>query len=228
MQPIPKMRKSYLILILIFSISCTNKISKQQIDKFEEILGKQNSNELTLLVTEFEENILKKKYPSNSLKKSYDLLFLDIKTNGINIADFQTKKGQDIFTEGKLKTEIYRYPDSVWVENDLIKMEYRDKLPNGTFYSGISTMSGGARWKFQTLDSLISYQMNMPTHNSKGKYWKAMQEIKKGNDFLEGYYEHIEQFGPIPVGQIPDIIRLYKIDPTNYLIKRILIREMMY
>lgn len=222
------MKKPILIFILIFAFSCSNKISQRQIEKFEEILGKNNSNELTLLVNEFEENILKKKYPSNSLKKSYDLLFMDIKNNRQNIFDFQTKKGQGIFTKGNLKTEIYSYPDSVWIDGDFIIMEYRNKLPNGTFKSEFSRMSGESRWQFQTLDSLISYQMTVPIHNSKGKYWEAILEMKKGNEFLEKYYEYVEQFGPLPFGAIPDIITTYKIDPTNYLVKRILIREMMY
>ncbi len=221
-----------LILCLISSIlltsTCSKKSSEEQIKTFESILGNKSSSELTLLVNEFENNLLTKKYPAATLKQSYELLFNDIKTNQTHIYNFQTEKGQLIWKNSDLKNHIYKYPDSVWIEGNLIKNDYRTLKADGTIESGISTTAGKSRWKFKTIDSLIDYQMTIPIFNNNGRFWKALKKLEKDNEFIKKYNEQIEIYGHIPYSTIPDVLEHYKVDPTDYIIKRIIIKELMY
>ncbi len=213
---------------ILLTRTCSRKSSEDQIRTFETILGKNSSAELTLLVNEFEHNILTKKYPAETLKQSYELLFKDIRLNRTHLYDSQTENGQLIWEKSDLKNQIYKYPDSVWIEGNIIKTDYRTPTSDGTFESSISRTSGKSRWKFKTIDSLIDYQMTIPIFNTNGRFWKALRELEKDNEFIKKYNEQIEAFGHIPYSSIPDVVNHYKIDPTDYLIKRILIKEIMY
>ncbi|KKK84242.1 hypothetical protein LCGC14_2785330 [marine sediment metagenome] len=217
------------LLTIFFSIhTCSEKSSNRQIEKFERILGEKSSGELTLLVNEFEENILKIKYPAKTIRQSYELLFKDIRKYSPHIFELQTDYGQTIWENSTLKNEIYRYPDSVWVEGDLIKTDYRTPKSDGTFESGIYTTIGLNLSKYKTVDSLISYHMNKPIMNVNGKFWQALRELEKDNKFVEKYNGQIKLIGHIPYYKIPDVVDFYEIDPTDFLIKRILIKSMIY
>jgi hypothetical protein len=82
--------------------------------------------------------------------------------------------------------------------------------------------------EFKTINSLISYQMTIPIMNVNGKFWKALRALEKDNEFIKKYNEQIELYGHIPYFKIPDVIYYYKVDPSDYFIKRILIKSIMY
>ena len=221
------------IIICLFAIflwvnTCSKKSSKTEIEKFERILGEKSSSELTILVNEFEKNILTKKYPAKTKRQSYELFFKDISEYSPHIFEFQTDYGQKVWINSTLKNEIYKYPDSVWIEGDLIKTDYRNMGPDGTFESEISTTFGKSRWEFQTIDSIITYQMTRPILNMEGKFWKALKELEKDNEFIRKYNQQIERFGHIPYHKVPDVVDYYKVDPNDFIIKRILIKSLMY
>ncbi len=57
-----------LFFILILIVSCSNK---KRITEFENILGKENSETLTYLVSDFENDFLKRNYPNLDIEKAY-------------------------------------------------------------------------------------------------------------------------------------------------------------
>ena len=69
-----------LFIILLLTFGCS---SDKDTAEFEKVLGKENSQTLTLLVNGFENDFLKKQYPNSELNESYKK-FLIVSSNCIN------------------------------------------------------------------------------------------------------------------------------------------------
>ncbi len=103
-----RLKSLYYLIIIISFLSCQNQTNKH-IDKFENILGKTNTDALNLLVSDFEDN-LEKVYPDLSLQKAYEQYLKDLinpKETNWKKFKFQTKKTHSEFIKSGLKDEIY-------------------------------------------------------------------------------------------------------------------------
>ena len=101
------MRKYHIILILIFSLSCSPKQADNRITKFEKVLGERQTKSLNLLVSDFENN-LDKNYPDLLIEKSYRKYLADM------ISDSTTNFGKFIFQSDKTNSEFHR--SGLWNE----------------------------------------------------------------------------------------------------------------
>ena len=63
--------------------------------------------------------------------------------------------------------------------------------------------------------------------NVNGKFRKALRALEKDNEFIKKYNEQIELYGHIQYFKIPDVVDYYKVDPSDYFIKSVLIKSMM-
>ena len=60
-----------IFLLLLFITSCTKQPTDNRILEFERILGKENSETLNYLVSDFENDYLKKQYPTLKTEDAY-------------------------------------------------------------------------------------------------------------------------------------------------------------
>ena len=116
------------IIIFLISIALWN-CSPQKDEKlimFEYILGKENTQTLDYLVSDFENDFLKNTYPKVSVSEAYKLFLIDNKNE--NTSHFKKISSKDIklFEESLLRFEIYMIPDSVWIERDTSKVTIKD------------------------------------------------------------------------------------------------------
>lgn len=81
--------------------------------------------------------------------------------------------------------------------------------------------------EYKTINYFISYQMTIPIMNVNGKFRKALRALEKDNEFIKKYNEQIELYGHIQYFKIPDVVDYYKVDPSDYFIKSVLIKSMM-
>jgi primosomal protein N'' len=75
------MRIILILLIAILSFSCSQK--DPRIDKFENVLGERQSNALSALVSDFENNLVKL-YPDLSIEQSYRQYLADMLSDSIS------------------------------------------------------------------------------------------------------------------------------------------------
>ncbi|WP_034062587.1 hypothetical protein [Lacinutrix jangbogonensis] len=115
---------SIIIIIILFSnenaklfliSSCSvNKNIKQ----FESTLGKENSETLTYLVKDFEDDFLQREYPDLKTKKAYKKFLEDIKNDNIKYWGKKSNTTIDRFNKSKLRLEMYCTSDSIWNATD--------------------------------------------------------------------------------------------------------------
>ena len=121
-----KYLKSLTVVILFISFwGCSHD---KFVTKFENTLGRENSQTLTELISDFESDFLKRQYPNLNTKSAYGKFLTDLrdeKTDWKKISEESRAK----FDNSSLKNEIYRYPDSVWIERDTAKMRIKSPMP---------------------------------------------------------------------------------------------------
>ncbi|PKV50279.1 hypothetical protein ATE84_2334 [Aquimarina sp. MAR_2010_214] len=223
---------------------CNNKTSDQtnnNIDpkqtKFEKILGKENSETLDYLVSNFENDFLKNLYPNLELEQAYKRFLTELKDNKTDHWREISKKSKIRFQKSKLKLEIYSYPDSVWIEKDtakltlksspMIKRRYKYLTEDGTFEYRNSESSFNYK-KGANIDSIIELQKTWRDINYVGKFWKALKETGNDNDFIIKYLDMINVAGPIQPELMTREMLDFDIDYSDYLIKRIIVTEFAY
>ncbi|MEL0653326.1 hypothetical protein V6246_18035 [Algibacter sp. TI.3.09] len=194
-----------LFIILLLTFGCS---SDKDTAEFEKVLGKENSQTLTLLVNDFENDFLKKQYPDSELNESYIKFLIDYKNGSLENWQPLPKKITDIFNASELKNEMYYHPDSVWilpnssydkVEEDslifldvnrpYIKLRKKDLIfsrPDKIVYEYdrhyINIDSTTNR------DSLINKVMNLKYVNFyNGRYIQAVDNIRKFGGFFERF-----------------------------------------
>lgn len=194
-----------IFIILLLTSGCSNKT---EITEFENILGQENSETLTSLVTYFEKDFLKRQYPNSHLNKSYKQYLTDYKDGSLENWQQLPKKIIAIFDASELKKEIYFHPDSVWVlpnstydkveEDSLLflnvnhpylklrKKDLTHSTPEKTVYEYerhyimIDSTTN--------LDSLINETMKIKYVNFyDGKYILAIHNMRKSGGFFERF-----------------------------------------
>ncbi|WP_405207194.1 hypothetical protein [Aquimarina sp. LLG6339-5] len=101
------MQKTYLILFLILTFSCSQTDS--QIAEFEKVMGDKQTKAINLLVSDFEKN-LNKTYPDLSIEKGYEQYLNDLisdSTRDWEKFKFQSDKTNLEFHQSGLWDNIY-------------------------------------------------------------------------------------------------------------------------
>jgi len=229
------MKTTSLIYFLPFILisSCSNSQSKNQVSVFENILGKENYNTLSLLTSDFEKDILKKTYPALSTEKAYEKFLIDVKERKVVFWNKISSKNRKTFQKSDLRLEIYEFPDSVWIGKNGIESRYVFNNDDGTIYRnddgtihyGFSSKSADIN---KNPDSLIVNEYNTPRLKYSGKYIEAIRTIKDGNNFLEAFYDVKDKAGYIHSEVMAEILLKNEPDFSNDIIKKLIVMEFGY
>ncbi|AUC80785.1 hypothetical protein [Lacinutrix sp. Bg11-31] len=221
-----------IMMILLLLTSCSDKKTEKKLTEFDKILGKENSETLHLLVSEFENDFLKRQYPNLDIKSGYEKFVTEISENKIEFVEF-SEKSRNLFYESKLRLEIYCVNDSTWIEknpwNDktfLVKGRTKCLNPDGTFENGSMEMPFNENEI--TKDSIKEKYKYFVESNYNGKYLKALNSISSKSEFLKSFYKIRTDFGVIESQLIAEQMLRYKVDFDNYYIKRLVIIELRY
>jgi len=219
------------IIISLLFIGCSG--NKNQETEFDKILGKENTETLNLLVTEFENDFLKRQYPNLDTKNAYEKFVTAIsKGKTEHLLEF-SEKSRELFNESTLRLEIYCIMDSTWIEknpwNDktlLVKGRNKCLNPDGTFENGSMEMPFNENEISR--DSIQKRYMNFVETNHNGKYLKALNSISDKSDFWSSFVKDRNDFGIIISEFIAKRMLAYKVDFDDYYIKRLIVTELSY
>lgn len=228
-----------LIIILLLTFSCSNE---KKIAEFEKVLGKENSETITLLVDEFENDFLKKQYPDSELNKSYRKFLTDYKNGSLENWPSLPNKITELFEASELKKEMYFHPDSVWIlpnstydkveEDSLIFLDVdrpyiKLRKKNLMFSNPEKTVYEYERHYVKIdsttdRDSLINKVMNLRYVNYyNGKYRQATDYIRKFGGFYERFSDRKNIFKK---EQICELI-LTEADLNDELVRKLIVLE---
>ncbi len=233
------MRFINLIIILLLTFSCSNE---KEIAEFENILGYENSETLTLLVNDFENDFLKKQYPKTELNECYKKFLTDYKNGTTENWLPKPKKIANRFEPSELKKEMYFHPDSVWilpnssfdkVEEDsllfldidrpYIKLRKKDLMFSSPEKIVYEYERDYVRIDSTTdKDSLINQVMKSRHVNYySGKYRQATDYIRKFGGFFERFSDRKNVFNK---KQICELI-LEEADLNDELVRKLIVLE---
>jgi len=225
-----------LIIILLLTFSCSNE---KEIEEFEKVLGKENSETLTYLVNDFESDFLKRQYPNLDTKKAYKQFLTELSKGQTEYWKKISESSREYLEKSNLRLEIYSVPDSIWIEHDpekltlsfsdvpMLKIKRKYLMPDGTF--GFSTSESSFRYKEPIdEDSIIESRKNWVDINYVGSYSRALNSISNKSRFLIGYLDIREAAGTIDPMLIANRMLESKVDIDDYFIKRLIITEIVY
>jgi len=218
-----------IFIILLLFIGCSE--NKNPTTEFDKILGKENSETLNLLVSEFENDFLKKQYLNLGIENAYEKFLTEISEEKIDYTKAISEKSKNIFDKSQLRLEIFCVADSTWIEtnpwNDktlLVKARTRCQKPDGTFEKGSMEMPFDE--KEISRDSIQKRYMNFVETNHNGKYLKALNAIKYKSDFLNSFATDRNDFGIIPFHFTAERILADKVDLNDSDIRKIIVAEL--
>lgn len=198
-------------------------------------MGTENSQTLTNLVHEFENDFLKKQYPELNTEKAYRQYLTELENNSTGNWAKPSEKSREVFNKSKLRYEIYRIPDSVWIEKNpdtshfkydksTVKTKWKYLNENGEFKYGISESSIGF-YEPKNEDSLIDLRKKNIDINYVGKYRRALYSISKNNKFITEYLDMTDAAGILDPRMVADKMLSNNVDLNDYFIKRLIVTE---
>jgi hypothetical protein len=201
-----------------------------ELSKFQNILGKVNYDELSLIKLDFENSILKDTYPTLTTEKAYKQFLIDIKNNDASYWNKILPEIKERFNQSNLRLEIYEFPDSVWIEGKDIYSRYIFKNDDGTVAKNEEgTIDYGVSFhstkNIKNIDSLVKAEYKHSRFKYSGQFFKALKEIKNNSTFLKEYYDLKNSFGNIHPMTMAGIFLQNKVDFSNELIKRLIVVE---
>jgi hypothetical protein len=222
------------ILLLIASLvllGCNNKVDQATIDKFESILGENNSKALSDLVLTFE-NEIQSKYETESVEEAYKLYLNDvINSHEMTSSKWLTHLHQrdSIFNRYQcdLSAEIWMKPDSIWIDSNWTNIAYYVTRADNFEYDTIISQHP-IYTSVDNIDSLILGSKKLIEFNHFGKYIKAFKEIENANKFTKWYVQIKVAAGIMSPHITADVMLEDKADFNDYIIKRIIVIETYY
>ncbi len=221
------MRPTFFLIVisLLLMVSCSSLNSTKRIKIFEQALGNDNSKALSNFVDAFENEILKKKYPSLELDKAYAKLLSEepYSMGSMKLYDLLTDNSLEHFFRSQLWNEIYAPIDSIWIENSELRSRYVYIGEDGKKLVGET----GHRFKKNTnIDSLLRAESGICRFNNQGKYWQALNSVKNGIPFLEEFCSVKNNVGEITTSLFSDMVNRHNLDFNDYLARRIIVVEL--
>ncbi|TDS16527.1 hypothetical protein DFQ03_1008 [Maribacter caenipelagi] len=212
---------AFILLLIVFS--CSNR---EEVLEFEKILGIENSQALTLMVSNFENEFLKTEYPNLTSEQAYERLLTDMRDNKFQSWNKLPKFDETDLKQSQLKFEINAYVDSVWIEtneNPRIVWQYNFLGNNGTFYKK-DYWSSYNKNPSVNKDSIIEdrytwFVINYP----EGRYWKALSKTCQKDKFIMDYLNFSNSFGRIPFEIMASRMLSANLDYSDFFIKRIIV-----
>ncbi|MCL6294027.1 hypothetical protein [Jejuia spongiicola] len=186
-----------------------------------------------MLVSEFENDFLKRQYPNLDTKSAYEKFVTEISEGKTEHLIEFSEKSRNLFNESTLRLEIYCVVDSTWIEknpwNDkalLVKGRTKCLNSDGTFENGLMEMPFNENEISR--DSIQKRYMNFVESNFNGKYLKALNSISDKSDFWSSFVKDRNDFGIIISEFIAKRMLAHKVDFDDYYIKRLIVTELSY
>ena len=234
-----------LFIFLLLIISCADKKSENQASEFDKVLGIENIATLDFLISDFENDFLKRQYPNLDTENAYRQFLTELRDEKTENWKSISEKARNKFKASDLRLEMYEFPDSVWIlknstfdkiESDsllfldspfpYIKSRYKYTNPDGTTEYSYSRRSG-EKISEVDYDSIINREMNSPSFNYIGKYLQALYKIKERDTFFKKFYKQKEH-GFIRPKILAKVMLEEYVDLNDYIVKRIIVLEIAY
>ncbi len=209
-----------LIFISLFACNQTTKKSDSQIEKFEKILGGQETIYLNEIIADFD-NYLSSKYPDQKPKfKTYltDISELKIKKHWeIDSAKLEKYRASNLF--GKYDT---LYPDSVWYDG----LSFSIKYPDDEFIEEMIPIK--RKGENLNVDSTITSLKNEPRFilTKQSKLFTALDSINQSDSLIITYFDAKKAVGNLSPSILAGGLKYYLNDDNEYFAKRIFIMDM--
>ena len=233
-------------IFLLLIISCADKKSEKKTSEFDKVLGIENVATLNFLVSDFENDFLKRQYPNLDTENAYRQFLTELRDEKNENWKSISEKARNKFKASELRLEMYEYPDSVWIlknstfdkiESDslnfikspfpYVKSRYKYTNLDGTIeYSYFRT--SGENISEVDYDSIINREMNSPSFNYIGKYLQALESIKEKGEFHKEFYDTKKSAGFLFPESTARIMLNYDIDLNDKLNRKIIVLELAY
>ncbi|MBU2929756.1 hypothetical protein [Winogradskyella psychrotolerans] len=240
-----KFNKTFIFLLLI--ISCSDIKPDNQTSEFEKVLGIENVATLDFLVSDFENDFLKRQYPNLKTENAYRQFLIELRDEKTENWKHISEKARTKFKTSDLRLEMYEYPDSVWIiensdfdkiESDsleyikhpvpYIKSRFKYASPDGTIeYSYIRSHSSELKPN-SNFESIINHELNSPHFNYIGKYLQALESIKNKNKFYDKLFDVKKEFGYVSPKLTAFEMLDYGFDLNDELNRQIIVLELAY
>jgi hypothetical protein len=232
-------------IFLLLIISCEDKKSESQTSEFDKVLGSENVATLNFLVSDFENDFLKRQYPNLKTEDAYRKFLTELRDKKTENRKSISENARKKFKASDLRLEMYEFPDSVWIlknstfdkiESDsllfldssipYVKSRYKYTNPDGTTEYNYSRSYGGNIEEID-YDSIINREMKSPSFNGIGKYIQALYQIKERDTFFKNFYKQ-KEYGFIRAETLAKVMLEENVDLNDYLVKRIIVLEIAY
>ena len=216
------MRNITLIFLFITLFACNQKTGKNemQIEKFEKILGKQETTYLNEIVGDLD-NYLAENYPyQNSKFKAY---LVDISESKVDkywkIDSMKIKKYRKSNLFGKYDTI---YPDSVWYDGQTFKIKYSD------FDIVEEIIPLKKNNKETNIDSTINALRIEPRFllKTESKFYLALESIQQSDSLMITYLDTKEAAGNLSPAILAGGLKYYLTENNEYFAKRIFVMDL--
>ncbi|WP_405605895.1 hypothetical protein [Polaribacter sp. Asnod1-A03] len=219
-------RKLIIFSFLLFTLSVVSQKSE-----FQNSFGKVNTENLDLLLFDFESKILKKKYPNQNIQNSYRSYLKDFFENKIELNKDLLLSGEKILEKNNLKFHIYNVIDSIWVGKSVISetnekvliAKYKHLNTKGEFDYMISETSQN------DLNLKLEISKKYKKVNLNGKYFESLKKASLKSELLKPYVENMNLSGSFmsPLILANNILN-NKVDLNNYFVKVIILTNIVY
>ena len=215
------MRNITLIFLFITLFACNQKTEKNemQIEKFENILGKQETTCLNEIVGDLD-NYLAENYPHQNSK--FNEYLVDISESKVDkywkIDSMKIKKYRESNLFGKYDTI---FPDSVWYDEQTFKIKYPD-------FDIVEEIIPLKRISKETnIDSTINAMRIEPRFllKTESKFYLALDSIQQSDSLMITYLDAKEVAGHLSPSVLANGLKYYLTESNEYFAKRIFVMD---
>ena len=209
---------SFIFAVLLLSCNADKQIEKNQIKKFKTVLGKTETKQLDDIVRDFDSFLNKKYKNTNSETKLKQYLQELANWDNPEIWKIDELKLKEYYTSNLFAKYDSIYPDSVWIENDLINLKYNE----------LEDIQSIIPINKSNIDSMINELKREPELNltSPSNFLLALESIAPKDSQIVNYLDAKDIAGNISLYMLADgLLYNYK-NSSEYFTKRILVMEM--
>ena len=215
--------------------------------EFDKVLGKENIKTLDFLVSDFENDFLKRQYPNLDTENGYRQFLTELQDENTDNWKRISEKSRNKFKSSDLRLEMYEFPDSVWIienssmdkiESDslvyfkqtvpYLKLRYKYTNPDGTVAYTFARGNSLELKPNSNLDSIINREINTANFNFVGKYLQALESIKDKGEFYKEFYQTKKSAGFLFPESTAKVMLNYNIDLNDKLNRKIIVLELVY
>lgn len=224
-------------LLLCFIVVLTSCSKDPRIEKFEAVLGADNVETLNFMVTDFEDDFLKRQYPEMKTEAAYKQFLTELAAGKTEHWQKVSENARDRFAQSELRMQIYKVMDSVWLVNDstvkipVLGPALRKRMK---FIDHKGQIDYTVSERSHLPEDLVSQEelneryKNFVSSNAIGSYMRALQTIADSSDFVSEFYEVKNAAGILSTELIAEQMLKNEVDLNDYFIKRIIIAEIVY